>query len=86
MTEAAVVAMPDPFLGERVCAYIVSGDPRPTTAELTCFVRGRGLADSKVPDRIEFLDALPRTAVGKISKQQLGDRIAAALEPTGAQT
>ncbi|MFI8829237.1 (2,3-dihydroxybenzoyl)adenylate synthase [Streptomyces sp. NPDC053431] len=86
VTEAAVVAMPDPFLGERVCAYIVPGDPRPTVAELTGFVRSRGLAAAKVPDRIEFLDALPRTAVGKISKQQLRDRIAAALEPAGEPT
>lgn len=83
VAEAAVVAMPDAFLGERICAYVVPGDPRPTAPELTGFVRSRGLADYKVPDRIEFLDALPRTAVGKISKQQLRDRIAAVLEPTG---
>ncbi|MFF3404140.1 (2,3-dihydroxybenzoyl)adenylate synthase [Streptomyces sp. NPDC002659] len=83
VAEAAVVAMPDAFLGERICAYVVPGDPRPTAPELTGFVRSRGLAAAKVPDRIEFLDALPRTAVGKISKQQLRDRIAAALKPAG---
>lgn len=86
VAEAAVVAMPDAFLGERVCAYIVPAEPPPQASELTTFVRGRGLAAYKVPDRIEFIDALPRTALGKISKQQLRDRITAALEAAGGTT
>jgi 2,3-dihydroxybenzoate-AMP ligase len=77
VAEAAAVAMPDAFLGERVCAYIVPRDPYPSAAQLTDFVRARGLAACKVPDRVEFIEALPRTAVGKISKQALRDRIAA---------
>jgi 2,3-dihydroxybenzoate-AMP ligase len=83
VVEAAVVAMPDAFLGERVCAFVVPGNPPPEAAELTAFVRGRGLAAYKVPDRIEFIDALPRTTVGKISKRLLRDRIAAAVGTTG---
>jgi 2,3-dihydroxybenzoate-AMP ligase len=83
VVEAAVVAMPDAFLGERVCAYVVPGDTSPDVSELTAFVRGRGLAGYKVPDRVEFIDALPRTPVGKISKQQLRDRIADAVRTTG---
>jgi 2,3-dihydroxybenzoate-AMP ligase len=71
VAEVAVVAMPDAFLGERICAYVVPSGPSLQASELTAFVRGRGLATHKVPDRLEFLDALPRTAVGKISKQQL---------------
>jgi 2,3-dihydroxybenzoate-AMP ligase len=83
VAETAVVAMPDAFLGERVCAYVVPGDPRPGPAELTAFVRARGLAAHKVPDRIEFIDALPRTPVGKISKQRLRDRIGATAPAAG---
>jgi 2,3-dihydroxybenzoate-AMP ligase len=36
------------------------------------------LAAFKVPDRIEFVDALPRTSVGKIRKQVVRDRLASA--------
>jgi 2,3-dihydroxybenzoate-AMP ligase len=77
IVEVAVVAMPDSFVGERICAYVVARDVRPEATELIAFVRDRGLATHKVPDRVEFIDALPRTAVGKISKQRLRDRIAA---------
>lgn len=83
VAEAAVVAMPDAFLGERVCAYVVPRDASFSAAELTGFVRARGLAACKVPDRVEFIDALPRTAVGKISKQALRDRIAAQSQRAG---
>uniref|UniRef100_UPI003F499280 (2,3-dihydroxybenzoyl)adenylate synthase n=1 Tax=Streptomyces sp. CA-141956 TaxID=3240051 RepID=UPI003F499280 len=79
VAEAAVVAMPDTFLGERICAYIVPRNGRANASELLAFVRGRGLAAYKVPDRLEFIDALPRTAVGKISKQRLRNRIATAI-------
>lgn len=83
VAEAAVVSMPDPFLGERICAYVVAGPRGAKPSELAAFVRGRGLAASKVPDRIELIDELPRTAVGKISKQRLRQRIAARV-PSGA--
>lgn len=91
--DAAVVAMPDPFLGERSCAFVVpragadaaaGGGAGPTDgvspAELRRFVRGRGLAAFKVPDRVELVDAFPRTNVGKVSKRDLRARIAARLE------
>ncbi|WP_040840101.1 (2,3-dihydroxybenzoyl)adenylate synthase [Nocardia brevicatena] len=84
IVEVAVVAMPDRFVGERICAYVVSRDVRPEASELIAFVRARGLAAHKVPDRVEFIDVLPRTAVGKISKQRLRDRIAATAQRDGA--
>ncbi len=43
------------------------------------FLRERGVADFKLPDRFETLDALPMTAVGKIDKQGLRARIAHAI-------
>ncbi|MBM7114617.1 (2,3-dihydroxybenzoyl)adenylate synthase [Archangium primigenium] len=68
---AAVVAVPDAFLGERSCAFIIARDTRPTAAALTAFLRTRGLAAFKIPDRIEFVDTFPQTAVGKVSKKDL---------------
>ncbi|AOJ31635.1 (2,3-dihydroxybenzoyl)adenylate synthase [Burkholderia metallica] len=82
VVDAALVAMPDPYLGERSCAYVIRGTPAPAAADLVRFVRGQGVAAYKVPDRIEFVDAFPKTPVGKIDKralrQHIADRLAAA--------
>jgi fatty-acyl-CoA synthase len=69
--EAAVVAAPDPVWGEVPRACIV---PRPgaraTAEELIAFCRAR-LAHFKAPKRVDFMEALPKTATGKIQKYLL---------------
>ncbi|MEU8778351.1 (2,3-dihydroxybenzoyl)adenylate synthase [Streptomyces sp. NPDC048606] len=77
--DANVVAEPDPYLGERTCAYVIlrDGAERPTAVAVKRFVRGRGLAAYKVPDRVEFVTVFPTTGVGKVSKKDLR----AAAEP-----
>ncbi|MFJ7244049.1 (2,3-dihydroxybenzoyl)adenylate synthase [Kitasatospora sp. NPDC098652] len=81
--DAAVVSMPDPYLGERTCAYVVlraeHREQPPKGVELKRFVRGRGLAEYKVPDRVEFVDAFPATGIGKVSKKDLRAAVAASL-------
>jgi 2,3-dihydroxybenzoate-AMP ligase len=70
--DAAVVAVTDPYLGERACAWVVArGEARPTAMALRAFLRTRGIADYKVPDRFEFRDAFPATGIGKVSKAEL---------------
>ncbi|TWS24361.1 AMP-binding protein [Tsukamurella sputi] len=70
--DAAVVAVADDFLGERTCAVVLTGGgERPTVPELKKFVRSRGVAEYKVPDRVEFVDEFPTTGVGKISRREL---------------
>jgi 2,3-dihydroxybenzoate-AMP ligase len=76
ITQAALVSMPDSAMGEKSCAFIVSADPGLKPLALRKFLRARGVADFKLPDRFETLDALPMTAVGKIDKQGLRARIA----------
>ncbi|VWC48422.1 enterobactin synthase subunit E [Burkholderia aenigmatica] len=71
--------MPDPYLGERSCAYVIRGATAPSAADLVRFVREQGVATYKVPDRIEFVDAFPKTPVGKIDKRALRQRIADCL-------
>ncbi|MET0401007.1 MAG: (2,3-dihydroxybenzoyl)adenylate synthase [Cystobacter sp.] len=73
----AVVAMPDKFLGERTCAFIIPRETPPTAATLNAFLRSRGLAAFKIPDRIEFVDSFPQTGVGKVSKKDLRGLLAA---------
>jgi 2,3-dihydroxybenzoate-AMP ligase len=70
--EAAVAGEPDPVLGERTCAYVVSAPgARPDLAELAAFLRSRGLAAYKVPDRLCFIRSLPLTAIGKVDRKAL---------------
>ncbi|MGZ2744708.1 (2,3-dihydroxybenzoyl)adenylate synthase [Burkholderia stagnalis] len=82
VVDAALVPMPDPYLGERSCAYVIGRMPQPGGAELMRFVREQGVAAYKVPDRIEFIDAFPKTPVGKIDKRALRQRIADQLTET----
>ncbi|WP_306369245.1 (2,3-dihydroxybenzoyl)adenylate synthase [Nocardiopsis sp. CC223A] len=69
--DAAVVAVPDRYLGERVHAYVIARGEPPARGALPAFLRERGLAAYKIPDRIEFVEAFPSTAVGKVSKRDL---------------
>ncbi|SNY73018.1 (2,3-dihydroxybenzoyl)adenylate synthase [Paractinoplanes atraurantiacus] len=70
--DVAVVAIPDAYLGERTCAFVV---PRPglslTLPEIRSYLRERGLAAYKIPDRLNVVGAFPVTGVGKISRREL---------------
>jgi acyl-CoA synthetase (AMP-forming)/AMP-acid ligase II len=81
--EVAVIGLPDPRWGERVCAVVVPGLPL-DEAELTerLVARARGaLAGFKVPRRVFVTDELPVTGTGKVSKGALRERYSAAAEP-----
>jgi len=82
VTHAALVSMPDPSMGEKSCAFIVSRDPTLKAVALRKYLRGLGLADYKLPDRIEQVAALPMTAVGKVDKTRLRRRLAEQLTVT----
>ncbi|QFZ21537.1 (2,3-dihydroxybenzoyl)adenylate synthase [Saccharothrix syringae] len=76
--DAAVVAVPDAYLGERTCAYVVPvAGAAPTAPELRRFVRDRGVAAFKVPDLVQVVEAFPVTGVGKTSKRELRAALAA---------
>jgi 2,3-dihydroxybenzoate-AMP ligase len=79
--QAAVVAMPDPRLGERSCAYLVTGDRPVSLDEIREHLAALGVAKFKWPERVEWLDALPRSNIGKVDKKVLRERIAAAVSP-----
>ena len=69
--EAATIGVPDNFSGEAVKAYVVlRPDAKLAVEELQEYCRG-SLVKYKVPTQIEFVDALPRSGVGKINKLAL---------------
>jgi long-chain acyl-CoA synthetase len=71
VNEAAVVGVPDPVRGEAVRAYVVLKAGATVTAEeLRGLCRG-AVATYKVPETIEFIEALPKNPTGKILKKEL---------------
>lgn len=74
--DVAIVGQPDDALGERVCAFIVPSEQPPRIRDLKKFLRDAGLAAYKIPERYVFVESLPLTAVGKVSKKSLRERLA----------
>lgn len=70
--DVSIIGMPDPELGERVCAYVVC-KPGATLSleEIREFLSKRDLAYFKLPERLEIIDSFPRTDSGKIQKFEL---------------
>ena len=82
--DAAVVAMPHERLGEGVCAYIVlSASDAPSPDDLNAHVQASGLAKQKTPERYEFVSEFPRTASGKVRKDQLRADVKEKIEAGG---
>ena len=70
--EVAVVAMPDARLVERACAFVaLKPGETLTLGELTAFLAAEGMAKNYWPERLELIDAMPRTPSGKIQKFKL---------------
>ncbi len=69
VADAAVVAVPDERWGEVGIAFVVPAG-EPSEEELVEFVRGR-LARFKAPKAVRFVDVLPRSAMGKVLKDEL---------------
>lgn len=73
--EAAVVGVPDPLLGEAICACIVPIEGAIVTErEIVDWCR-ETLSESKVPDEVRFLDSFPRTGTGKIRRVELSRHV-----------
>ncbi|WP_321795992.1 AMP-binding protein [Caballeronia sp. J97] len=85
---SAVVGMPDPIYGEKVCAFIVPmpGHASITLPELTKFLETEGLAKFKWPERVEIVSEFPLTASGKLSKVLLRKQVMERLDEERAQS
>tara|TARA_B100000029_G_scaffold316689_1_gene309080 strand:- start:4158 stop:5789 length:1632 start_codon:yes stop_codon:yes gene_type:complete len=80
ITSAAVVGMPDPRLGERICAFVVLNEG--SSLEISTvqdWMTEAGVAKPKWPERIEVVDDFPMTPSGKVQKFRLREMIAERL-------
>ncbi len=74
----ACVPVPDPVLGERMCACVIL---RPghglTLGDLVEFLKAQEIARHKLPERLEIVGSFPLSPVGKVAKRELAARLAA---------
>jgi acyl-CoA synthetase (AMP-forming)/AMP-acid ligase II len=77
IAQVAVIGIPDERLGEVGAAFVVLEPGAPVeSSEIIEWARGE-MANYKVPRRVEFLDALPQNATGKVVKNELRALVAA---------
>ncbi|MBD9725019.1 AMP-binding protein [Streptomyces caniscabiei] len=77
--DVAVIGLPDPERGERVCAVVEQppGAEALTLSDVTDWLRAKGLSVHKLPERLEVVDALPRNdTLRKVLKYKLRERFA----------
>jgi cyclohexanecarboxylate-CoA ligase len=77
----AIVAMPDPRLQERACAFVI---PEPgqsvTLEEVVAYLDAKQVAKQKFPERLEIVSEFPMTPSGKVQKYRLRQLLKARLE------
>ncbi len=80
----ACVPIPDPILGERMCACIILRHRGMLTLEqLVAFLMNEEIAKHKLPERLEIMDDFPLSAFGKVSKKDLTEKITLKLKEEG---
>jgi 2,3-dihydroxybenzoate-AMP ligase len=73
---AALVPMSDPLVGEKGCLFVTCEDGMTIElSEIVAHLERKRVAKFKFPERLEVVDNFPMTAVGKIAKKLLRERI-----------
>jgi 2,3-dihydroxybenzoate-AMP ligase len=75
--DAACIPVPDPDLGERMCACVLLRNGKSITfEELKQFLMEKEIAKYKLPERLEIMEEFPLSNIGKVSKKDLVKMIA----------
>jgi non-ribosomal peptide synthetase component E (peptide arylation enzyme) len=84
VADVAVVGMPDPVMGEKVCAYVVLRPGEQLTLdEVLSFLKEKDLQPWKLPERLEIIAEMPYVAGQKVNKKALRQDIADKLKAEG---
>lgn len=71
ISSVAAVALPDEFLGEKICAAVIFAGAHIDLTELNRYLDERGVSAHSRPDLLVAVPSLPITAVGKVDKKQV---------------
>jgi acyl-CoA synthetase (AMP-forming)/AMP-acid ligase II len=86
VAEVSVAAFPDAVLGERACAFVVMQRGATLTLDsLIAFLRGELMPVWQLPERLELMDELPKSAGGKVMKNKLRELVAAMVKAEETQ-
>jgi cyclohexanecarboxylate-CoA ligase len=71
--DVAVIGLPDPERGERVCAVVSTAEGAEPLEfdEMVSYLKGQGLMVQKIPEQLEHVELVPRNPTGKILKHEL---------------
>ena len=80
----AVVPMPDPIMGEKACAFVVTKKKETLTFdEMTAFLLEKKIAKYKLPERLEICESLPLRDEQKVAKNRLVEELKNILKTEG---
>jgi 2,3-dihydroxybenzoate-AMP ligase/mycobactin salicyl-AMP ligase len=81
VADVAVIGMPDKVLGERICAYVqLKEGTKLSLEELVVYLKSIGASVLQLPERLELIDSIPLTKVGKADKKALKEDIQKKLD------
>jgi non-ribosomal peptide synthetase component E (peptide arylation enzyme) len=84
VAQVAAVGMADPILGERVCAFVKpKRDERITLEEIISYLKEKKTSVLYLPERVEIIEEMPLTNVGKVDKIRLREEIKEKLRKEG---
>lgn len=72
----ATIGMPDERLGERICTFVVPAcGEAPTKEGIIEYLKSRHVQKRLWPEDVELIDAIPRTATGKVKRFELAEEL-----------
>ena len=82
--EAAVVAMPDPVMSERACAFVTLKKGKTFTFEdMLNYLKSKKIAMFKIPERLEIIESMPLAGAAKVDKKELTRLVTEKLKAEG---
>ena len=82
--EASVVPMPDTDMGEKACAFVVLKKGETFTfEEMVSYLKSKKIANFKIPERLELIEALPLAGGSKINKKEMTGIVTEKLKTEG---